>query len=41
MSEYEKEQIRLNRIRVKLQVVQILLTIGLPFVAVYLNNNLR
>ena len=41
MSEYEKEQLRLNRIRVKLQVVQILLTIGLPFVAVYLNNNLR
>jgi hypothetical protein len=41
MSEYEKEQLRLNRIRVKLQVIQILLTIGLPFIAVYLNNNLR
>jgi hypothetical protein len=41
MTEYEKEQLRLNRIRVKLQVIQILLTIGLPFIAVYLNNNLR
>ena len=41
MTEYEKEQIRLNRIRVKLQIIQLIITIGLPFIVLYLNDQLR
>lgn len=38
MNEYEKSRVRLQSIQTALQVVQVVVTMGIPFVMYYINK---